>query len=142
MRPHHLRQGFTTLLDDRGEMLASLTLAQGVAAMLAFYETVRVDGRPLDEDGDMVLYEWMRRGDALHVSLVRQAMRDDVDAVIWQLDLCFEFETAPDDLPDASRWCPTPDAIETFGAFVRESAAYRFGMGRPARVTLKRRRVN
>ncbi|MGK0358723.1 MAG: hypothetical protein ACI9U2_001016 [Bradymonadia bacterium] len=140
MRPDQLRGGFTTLLAERGLTLATLTLTEGVDAMLAFYRTTRVDGRPIDEDGDMLLFEWTQYPHADHqqVGLVRQAMRAGDDVVIWQLHLVFEFDAAPADLDNANRWCMTPDGVDAFDAFIRKSAAYRFGVDRPARVSLKR----
>jgi hypothetical protein len=62
MRPHQLKRGWSTVLADHGH--APLDLRAGLALMATFYREVRVDGAALDEDDDMLLFEWVQQGES------------------------------------------------------------------------------
>lgn len=109
MRPHQLKAGWTAWLKAHG---APKTLHIGVRLMTDFYREVRVDGAALDQDDDMLLFEWLRQGDTLSVYLVRQVRANVQDAIIRQLSVRYTLP-APDDLPDSgSRWCSTPADLD------------------------------
>jgi len=42
----------------RGEVEAALTPSTAVASMFAFYRDVRADGCDLEQEGDMLLFQW------------------------------------------------------------------------------------
>lgn len=135
MNTHAARESFEHFLAEGGLALERLTVAQGLAAMLAFYRTQRADDCPADADGDMLLYQWgMSRGDDgdfFVLDMTRQFILggDSEDENIWQLSLTFKFE--PTDalraILSGNKWCPKPrpQAVDYFEGFVRESDAYR-----------------
>jgi hypothetical protein len=120
---------FLKRLEAAGQSLGTLTPAVGVEAMLAHYAEERADGCPLDEDGDMLLFQWgthdWGKGPAFEVSIVRQLIvADDEDEEPRQLDLLFRFgPSAGASAGDGNRWCESPDQLAKFRRFVTGSAA-------------------
>jgi hypothetical protein len=120
---------FIKRLEAAGQSLNSLTPAAGVEAMLTYYAEERADGCSLDEDGDMLLFQWgthdWGEGPAFEVSIVRQfIVADDEDEEPRQLDLQFRFPpSAGAAAGEASRWCESPDGLPEFRRFVTGSAA-------------------
>ena len=53
---------FNRALAARGMSVASVSVRDGVDAMLAFYRNTRVDDCSVDSDGDMLLFQWVRLG--------------------------------------------------------------------------------
>jgi len=86
---------FRRVLHKHGWTLETLTIDDGVAAMLEFYTQHRAQHTKLDEDGDMLLVKW--GGGQLH--LVRQFIRSgNANNPMTQLSLRFEVDFP---LPDA-----------------------------------------
>lgn len=119
-------------IESKAPHLSSLSPADGIAEMLALYLEERDDGCEIDEDGDMLLYQWgchdWGHGEMFEFNITRQFMdAADEDEVIWHLTLTFKFE--PNDslrsLAAGNRWCHSPDEIEDFRVFIESSPAYR-----------------
>jgi hypothetical protein len=99
MKPRAAKTRFLKRLEAAGQSLDALTPAAGVEAMLAYYAEERADGCPLDEDGDMLLFQWdtldWGDGPAFEVSIVRQLIvAGDENDEPRQLDLRFRFAPA------------------------------------------------
>ncbi|HEY7314879.1 MAG TPA: hypothetical protein VH643_36370 [Gemmataceae bacterium] len=113
--------------------------------MLAYYADERADGCVLDEDGDMLLFQWGTHdwgdGPAFEVSIVRQLIvADDEDEEPQQLDLRFRYEPSVGAAAGqgSSRWCASPDELAAFRRFVAESAALKaVGKHAPESVALR-----
>lgn len=129
MKARSAKTRFLKRLEAAGQSLDTLTPAVGVEAMLAYYVEERVDGCHLDEDGDMLLFQWgtndWGEGPAFEVSIVRQLMvADDEEEEPRQLDLRFRFEPAAGaSAGEGNRWCEAPDRLAEFRRFVIRSAA-------------------
>lgn len=112
--------------------------------MLGFYEEERVEGCALEEDGDMLLFQWgtyaWNGPERFEVDLTRQVIWDDRgwlsraltgfkcdDPAIWQLSLTFQFPPAAglSALGSGTQWCHAPALLDAFGRLVRESAPVR-----------------
>jgi hypothetical protein len=135
---------FLKRLEEAELSLDALTLAAGVEAMLAYYAEERADGCPLDEDGDMLLFQWGTHdwgaGPAFEVSIVRQLIvAADEDEEPRQLDLRFRFPPAAGTSAGASnRWCESPEGLAEFRRFVTRSAALKaVGHSTPESVELR-----
>jgi hypothetical protein len=122
--------------------LNQLTPAQGIAAMLAFYASQRADGVLIDEDGDMLLFQWgvisAVELEEFYLNITRQFILPDEDEP-YQLSLHFAFPAgaSPPGLKAGNRWCRTPQEIDKFGKFIESSPAYvAVGSARPDRVDL------
>jgi hypothetical protein len=144
MKPSAARTRFLKRLERAGQSLDTLTPIVGVEAMLAYYAEERADKCPLDQDGDMLLFQWgthdWGKGPAFEVSIVRQLIvADDEDEEPRQLDLRFRFEPATGASAGAgNRWCESPDRLPVFRRFVIRSAALKAaGQLRPESVALR-----
>lgn len=131
MRVKKARQEFERYLKARGTDLRALSPAASLEAMLAFYRDVRAEGCDLEQNGDMLLYQWgtydWGKGTHFEFDITRQLILEPgEDENIWQLSLTFRF--TPDDdlraLDSGNKWCSSPAEAEAFAAFVRAHAAY------------------
>ncbi len=133
-------------MHDAGRSLAGLSPAEGIQLMLDFYREVRFDGCPLEEDGDMLLFQWGLEGEGrqreFQCDISRQFIEAEVseDDTISQLSLTFHFapSAALLALKEGNRWCSLPDELAGFEAFITASKVYRAVEHlQPARVTLE-----
>jgi hypothetical protein len=128
MKPRAAKTRFLKRLEAAGQSLDALTPAAGVEAMLAYYAEERADGCPLDEEGDMLLFQWGTQDwgeePAFEVSIVRQLIAAGDEKEPRQLDLRFRFEPAVGaSAGERNRWCESPDRLSAFRRFVIGSAA-------------------
>lgn len=80
---------FLRLLKSRSLALETMTVDEGVAAMIEFYREHRAQHTRLDEDGDMLLLQWS----AGALDVTRQLIRSgDTDNPIMQLSLTFSVD--------------------------------------------------
>jgi hypothetical protein len=112
----------------------------GIEAMLEFYRTERADDCSLDDDGDMLLFQWgtydWGQGPEFELDITRQLIRGDgEDDDIWQLSLTFFFPRNA--IASGDRWCHSPDKTDDFASFVRSHDAYAtVAQAAPVRVEL------
>lgn len=108
--------------------LQLLTPARGIALALAFYRDERVEGCALEDDADMLLFQWGIHGATAYLDITRQLLRDGSgeDEDIWQLSLLFEFHSAPGfTRPDSgNEWCSDLLALPHFEAFIHNSPLF------------------
>ncbi|MEO8552168.1 MAG: hypothetical protein ABI678_19455, partial [Kofleriaceae bacterium] len=104
---------FERLLAARGLAVATLSLRDGIAAMLDFYRTVRADDCVIADDGDMLLFQWNPNELDLTRQFIRTGGEDDD---IWQLSLTFVLP--PSALASGHRWCATPAELPELSAFI------------------------
>jgi len=118
---------FQRFLAARGASVAGLSVPNGIEAMLEFYRSTRAKDCSLEDDGDMLLFQWgpyqVGTEHRFEVNLTRQFIPDGGDDDdIWQLSLTFVY--APSTMAGGNRWCTAPDGLDEFARFVRASAAY------------------
>ena len=129
MKPSAATERFLTRLGLDAESLLSLLLTDGFEGMLAFYTEERAEGCPLDEDGDMLLYQWgtndWGEGESFELNVTRQFI--GAKRVIRQLSLTFKFKVSKETsmCGGGNRWCELPDAVDTFRRFILASKAYK-----------------
>ena len=105
-------KAFIRILGNHGWALDTITVEQGVDAMLEFYTQHRAQHTDLDDDGDMLLVQW---GNGI-VDLTRQLIRSgSADSPIRQLSLSFQVDG---ELPGAGNvWFSDPSAAIEIPAF-------------------------
>ena len=124
MNPSESKACLEQFVADSGHSIATLTAADATRVMLAFYRQVRAAGCPLDEDGDMVLFQWgvhdFGEGETYRYDITRQFILagSDGDDGMSQLSLTVHYPVT-DTLRalKGSRWCPSPmkaDELEQF----------------------------
>jgi hypothetical protein len=142
MKPSAATKRLLARLGLNARSLPTLLPADGIEAMLAFYAEERVDGCSLDDDGDMLLYQWgtndWGEGEAFEFNITRQFM--DARDVIRQLSLTFTFEPGKQTRAcgEGNKWCESPDDVEKFRRFILTSKAYKLAKSlAPNDVTLE-----
>jgi hypothetical protein len=101
-------------------------------AMLAFYREERASGCNVENDADMLLFQWgvfdWGNGEHLDIDITRQVIipgKEDDDA-IWQLHLTYRCKpnTSDRNLGSGEEWCSSPDELEEFAQLVTDSGAF------------------
>src|SRR5437879_13288813 len=116
MKVASAKKRFLQLIKPKASQLSSLSPVDGITLMLSFYLDERADGCEIDEDGDMLLYQWgcydWGNGESFEFNITRQFMdADGQDEDIRQLSLTFKFKPTESlrKLADGNRWCRSPD---------------------------------
>jgi len=130
MRQQRAQQEFERFLAKRKLRVDALTVADGIEAMLAFYREVRAKDADLDNQGDMLLYQWgtcdWGKGRFFELDITRQLIVGEGDDDIWQLHLTYHFTPSPalDSIGAANRWCESLDDLDEMHSFILASPAY------------------
>jgi hypothetical protein len=136
MRCDEASSQFDKRLQFRGLELSHLAPNVGFSEMFAFYRDVRpVDCVPIEDDGDMLLYQWgtfdWGQGKYFNLNLTRQFIVEGVedDDAIFQLGLTFFYAPSRvlEALEQGNRWCHSPAELADFEQFVFTSSAYLVG---------------
>src|SRR5712671_3880905 len=113
-----------------GRPLAQLTARDGIAAMCSFYTDERADGAVIENDRDMLLYQWgidsFNTPETFQVSITRQ-INVLGESQPYQLALIFSYQ--PTDLlrkiDSGNQWCRSPADLPTFRRFIDASQAFK-----------------
>ena len=133
-------------IQQAGSELLALTPAEGIRHMLEFYRQVRVENCPLDEDGDMLLFQWgtydWGQGRFFQCDITRQFIesQSDDDPGMTQLSLTFNYSPSAqlDALKAGNLWCKSPDGLAEFESFVKATEAYRaVARSKPTKISLE-----
>jgi hypothetical protein len=150
MIPEDAKLGLERRIAQSSKSLSELTPGEGIELMLDFYRDVRVEGCPLEDDGDMLLFQWgtydWGHGPLFEFDTTRQFGESALegDDAISQLSFTFHFTPSAqiDLLGQGSRWCYTPEGLSDFAAFIASTAVYRtVAEFRASKVTLTYSRV-
>ena len=112
-----------------GAEIESLPLIDAFTLFMDFYQDSRVvDALPVEDDGDMLLFQWgtydWGQGRNFDINLTRQVIiPDGEDFDIWQLQLDYRY------LPEAKnnlagrgeKWCEAPKDLPSFRSFIQKS---------------------
>lgn len=127
-----VEQRFRRRVDSANRELGTLDVVEGIELMLSFYEEERVAGCEVDDDGDMLLYQWgtydWGEGETFDFDITRQLIGPGgEDEDIFQLSLTFRFAPTIDSraIESGNRWCSRPNEVELFRDFIHKSAALR-----------------
>lgn len=104
-----------------GNAIAAMTVGEALAQMTHFYVDERVAGVAIDDDGDMLLFQWgcygPRDRKVWIVDIVRQVIavgNNDAEPVQVHLRAEIGPPDAVEGVVAGDRWCATPDAVEAF----------------------------
>ncbi len=127
MKSNEAPSAFRTHLESLNLSIAELSLQDGIAAMISFYQNQRFEDCRIEEDGDMLLFQWgegYTEDTRFSIDLTRQLMYGDgADDEIWQLSLTFYYTETENILGNGNRWCSNLEALPDFIAFIAESPA-------------------
>jgi hypothetical protein len=130
MKIRSVQKQFLDRLTLAGLSLESLTPTAGIEMMLRFYEEERVDRCALDDDGDLLQFQWglydWGEGERFELNISRQLMTTEVagDEQIRQLALTFGYAPTPalSEAGDGDQWCDTPEGLDEFRQFITACA--------------------
>ena len=101
-----------------------------IACMLDFYRDERVSDCRLEDDEDMLLYQWgtydWGEGRWFELNITRQFIsEDDEDEGVFQLSVTAKYSPTPEleALRSGNRWCGSPDGLYEFRDFLMDSQA-------------------
>ncbi|MEX2581317.1 MAG: hypothetical protein WD342_19830 [Verrucomicrobiales bacterium] len=102
-----------------------------VSCMLEFYRSERVEDCDLEEDGDMLLFQWgtydWGEGRWFDLNITRQFIvpSEDEDDEIFQMSASAKFVPSLelDALKSGNTWCHSPDDLSEFSEFIEDSQA-------------------
>ena len=129
MKPDSAKKRFLDYVEQSGVKLSSLSPTQGINLMLDFYSDERAEGCQIEEDGDMLLFQWgvydWGEGEHFEVNITRQFIEigredDEDEDSMSQLGLTFRFDpdSALGELPPGNRWCRSPEDLTDFRDFI------------------------
>ncbi|WP_297610565.1 hypothetical protein [Nocardia sp.] len=140
MRALDLENAFVRYLGNHGHTLDNLNASTAIGSMAMFYAHHRVTDVDIDNDCDMLLFQWGTYGNDRQefvYDITRQVITGSgVDDSIRQLSLSlyFPITATSRSLGNGSRWCPHPEQTETFLALIaRHPAATHVSSARPYR---------
>ena len=146
MNPRAALKEFERYLSELDLQRASLSPEHGLAAMLSFYRDVRADRCPLDEDADMLLYQWgtydWGQGRFFELNITRQLIFDasGEDDDIWQLSLTFKYRPSSEfaAIEAGNKWCENVAALQEFQHCILSSQAFEVAQStEPANIELR-----
>ncbi|MEQ9109117.1 MAG: hypothetical protein RLN84_01005 [Rhodospirillaceae bacterium] len=116
---------FRAFLKQHRESVPPQKPLAGVSAMSLFYGTVRFPDVEVEDDGDMLVFQWgtydWGEGAFFEVDATRQLIREvDDDQRIDQLHLTYRFApSAPlSELGSGEFWCTSPTNRSEFEAYI------------------------
>jgi len=132
MNPITAKSEFEKFVSQSGVTIAALTPGVGIHLMLEFYEQIRADNCPIDQDGDMLLYQWgvydWGEGAYFQIDITRQFIEAGLegDDGMSQLSICFNFYPSDEfkQLEQGDRWCGSPAELSYFESYIKTNAAY------------------
>jgi hypothetical protein len=96
-----------------------------IGAMIIFYRDVRADDCTLDQDGDMLLFQWgthvWDKIKWIEINISRHfVLTGGEDDNNFQLTLTMRFPSSPgsDNIKPGNRWCGLPAEIDAFKKFI------------------------
>ena len=131
MRPSDSKAEFERFLANSGAELSSLTAPDAVRHAIAFYRQVRAEDCPLDESGDMLLYQWgvydWGQGETFQFDITRQFILSGTESDEGMSQLSFTLHYTPTEQLRAlkgSQWCESPAEADACEEFIRGSDAF------------------
>src|SRR5262245_10947013 len=125
MKPSSAEKAVLRCLRQAGRELTSLRPLDAIEAMLDFYAAERAEGCALEDDGDMLLYQWGTHdwgdGESFELDITRQfTVTGEEDDDTRQLSLRFKFKPSAElrELGDGNRWCHSPSKLQAFRTFI------------------------
>lgn len=106
-----------------------------LSLVVSLYEKQRIEGTEIEEDGDMLLFQWgtydWGKGNFFEIDLTRQTMLaiddpDDASESMRQLrtTLLFTPTSETQKIGEGNQWCSSPDSVEQFLEFIKSSVAF------------------
>ncbi len=130
MKSSDAKSRFEVLLSQRDN---NETPAAIISCMLDFYRDERLDDCIIEDDGDMLLYQWgtydWGQGRWFDFNITRQYVPGSgEDEDIFQLSVTAKYSPAHelDALGSGNKWCGSPKELPQFNEFIYNSPPLQF----------------
>ncbi len=129
VRASDLENDFLRYLGNQSRALDNLDAITAIGSMTTFYADHRVTDVDIDNDGDMLLFQWGIYGSDQQefiYDITRQVISgsgDDDSIRQLSLTLRYPITATSQSLGNGSRWCPHPEQAETFLALIAHHPA-------------------
>ena len=146
MKPITAKAEFEKFIVEWGATSVALTPANSINLMIEFYKQIRAENCPINEDGDMLLYQWgtFNWGEDMYFQwgITRQFIETgfEGDDGMSQLSLCFYFHSSEDfnSLRSGNRWCSSLRDLLDFESYIKTNTAYlKAATANPTRIEIK-----
>lgn len=130
MRPTEAEHQFRLFIRRAAKSPKVVSGADAVRLALDFYTQVRCEGCDLEEDGDMLLYQWgySKVKNSFYLDITRQFIlkgsRDDDGMSQLCFTLHFPVTEKLSAVDSSNHWCSSPAELEEFERFILDSEAY------------------
>ena len=145
MKPSRSAKEFKKFAESSGKRISEVSASDAVELMLEFYRKIRATNCPIDDNGDMLLYQWgvydWGKGETFNIDITRQFIIKGSSGDEGMSQLSFTLHFTPSEklhkIRDGNRWCESLSELEDFREFILNSEAYQAIRDlRPARVEL------
>jgi hypothetical protein len=131
VNPSWSKSRFEEFITNSGFSVATLRAADATRLMLVFYREVRAADCPLDDNGDMVLFQWgahdFGEGETFRYNITRQFILSgsDNDDGMSQLSLTVHFAVTDGlrAIQPGNHWCQSLEKADEFERFIRTHKA-------------------
>ncbi len=130
MKPEQSKEKLIELMKDKGFEIEKINLEKGFSLISDFYENTRSENCGIDQDGDMLLFQWrfLPNESKYEIDIVRQFTLSDLDADdrMSQLHFIFNFPISENisSIPDGDIWCHSLEEISEFNKDVNNNKVY------------------
>lgn len=130
MRPAESEREFKRFVRAARKSPKVITAEDAVKLVLGFYSEIRAGGCSLEDDGDMLLYQWSyrERDGRFCFDITRQFIlegsRDDDGMSQLSFSLYFPATDSLRKIEDGNLWCKSPAELESFREFILNSEVY------------------
>lgn len=123
MNFENAKEVFTQFLDKEKVVLSEASPIVCIEKMLEFYSQIRFDGVDLDDDGDMLLFQYGGpygwEPEFFVLDITRQFMSSE-DGTISQLSLSYKYKVKSNEMKD-EHWCYDLSEVEAFSKYIKTS---------------------
>lgn len=132
MQPKKSKIAFLDFVQSAGYDISELSTSQAVDLMLGFYKEVPAANCSVENQGDMLLFQWgtydWGKGKTFNFNITRQFILDGTegDDGMSQLSLTIHFEPTStlDALGSGNRWCSSPEELPEFEKFIHTNNVF------------------
>jgi hypothetical protein len=135
MKPLEAQTFFLNLLSENNFSVDTISPKDAIRLMLNFYTNTRAEYCEIDQDGDMLLFEWgtydWGDGEHFNYKITRQfifPVQENPDYNgIWQLSLSLKYQPSPEltAIGSGNQWCSSPTKVADFATYIEQSEATR-----------------
>lgn len=119
---------------EKSKFKSDLDIKQLIKLVLHLYKTCRVDNTDLEEEGDMLIFQWgshhLNENDYFTIDITRQIIYKSDEDIMQQLEVIFKYPAnlfTPTFSAD-NQWCAAPNEVNDFEGFIEQNNAFKWAI--------------